>query len=400
MDKDSADHETAGPQVAIENVDFYKDEVSWIVKALVTAVLVLVYSIGLPSSGLAKDNRLPKHKPNVAAITVQADPRVELIGIVFRLAGSPEFNQSVLRAYVKDVERHFGDFDSHPVVKMAAQLRNTRLMSCDGPMSLAAHIDRDFRPRKAFEEWPWGLDYRWEKQETMEFLERLQQFAAATKFNEFFTGHGKLYEAGIRSCEAVMGQHDLGTWLGEFFGVEEMGDLKLVLGFLNGPNNYGVRYTAGKTREKYAIIGMQLADPANGNPVFRPKMLAITAHEFCHSFTNPVVEKYIEQLQPAGEKVYAANAPAMQRMGYQKWQSLMYESAVRACVASFVRHSFEPKYSQYYFDEEASYGFVWTKELSELLVRYEANRDKYPTFESFFPEFIVFFTEYSEKAKL
>jgi hypothetical protein len=375
------------------------DKVSWIIKALVTPVLVLVYSIGLPSSGLARDNRLPKNRPNVNTITVEVDPQVELIGIVFRLAGSPEFNQGGIRSYVKDVEQHFGEFDGHPVVKMAARLRNTRRMSADGPMSLGVHIDRDFRPKKAFEEWPWGLDSRWERQETKEFIEKLQQFAADTKFNEFFKAHSALYEKGIRSCEAVMAEHDLQTWLDEFFGVEGSGDLRLVLGFVNGPNNYGVRFTAGKTHEKYAIIGVQLSDP-DGNPVFRPKQLATTAHEFCHSFANPVVEKYMEQLQPAGEKLYAAHAPAMQRIGYQRWQSLMYESAVRACVASFVRNSFPPEYLQYYLDDEAGYGFVWTQELSELLVRYEGNRDKYPTFESFFQEFVVFFNEYSEKAKL
>ncbi len=319
------------------------------------------------------------------------DPRVESIGIVFRLAGGPEFNQGRIWSYVREVKRHFGDFDDHPVVKLAVKLRSTRLMSCDGPMSLAAHVDRDLRPRKAFEEWPWGLDTRWEKQERAEFIEKLQQFAAETKFNEFFKAHGALYETGIRSCQAVMAQRDLRTWLDQFFGVEGSGDLRLVLGFLNGPNNYGVRFTAGETSEKYAVIGVPLFDP-DGNPVFRPKQLATAAHEFCHSFVNPIVDKYMDRLQRAGERIYAAHAFAMRRIGYQKWQSVMYESAVRACVASFVRHSFEPKYLQYYLDEEAGLGFVWTKDLSELLKKYEGNRDKYPTFESFF-------NEYNEKAK-
>ena len=74
----------------------------------------------------------------------------------------------------------------------------------------------------------------------------------------------------------------------------------------------------------------------------------------------------------------------------------MYESAVRACVASYIRSSFEPEYLQNYLDNEAGCGFVWTKELSNLLRTYEANRDKYPTFESFFPEIITFFNKYSK----
>ncbi len=358
---------------------------------------MLVYSIGLPSTVGAIENPLSKNK-KVAAITIEVDPRVELIGIVFRLAGNYEFNQGRIRSYVRDIERQFGDFDDHPAVKLAARLRSKRRMSCDGPMSLAVHIDRDFRPRKTFEEWPWGLDGRWEKQETAEFLELLRQFAAETKFNEFFEAHSTLYKTGIRSCQAVMAQHDLQTWLGEFFGAEEMGDLRLVLGFLNGPSNYGPSFTAGKILEKYAIVGMPLPD-ADGNPVFSPRKLEIVAHEFCHSFANPVVERYMEQLQPAGEKLYAAKAPAMKRIGYQNWRSLMYESAVRACVASYIRNSFEREYLQNYLDNEAGCGFVWTEELSNLLRTYEANRDKYPTFESFFPEFVTFLSGYSEKVR-
>jgi hypothetical protein len=191
-----------------------------------------------------------------------------------------------------------------------------------------------------------------------------------------------------------MVQHHLQTWLAEFFGVEEIGDLRLVLGFLNGSGNYGPRFSAGKIHEKYAIIGMPLPD-AEGNPVFSPRQLEIVAHEFCHSFANPVVDKYMEQLKPAGGKLYTAKAHAMRRLGYQNWQSLIYESAVRACVASYIRRSFEPECLQNYLDREAGYGFVWTKELSNLLQTYEANRDKYPTFESFFPEVVAFLDRYS-----
>jgi len=337
----------------------------------------------------------PSSNAGAAAIKIEVDPRVELVGIVFRLAGNYEFNQGRIRSYVRDIERHFGDFDGHPAVKLAARLRSTRRMSCDGPMSLAVYVERDYCPRRTFEQWPWGLDGRWKKQETIEFLELLRQFAAEAKFDEFYEAHSALYETGIRSCRAVMAQYDLQTWLGEFFGVEEEGDLRLVLGFLNGPSNYGPRFTDGRVHEKYAIIGMPLPD-ADGNPVFRPSQLEIVAHEFCHSFANPVVDKYMAQLQPAGEKLYVAKAPAMKRIGYQNWQSLMYESAVRSCVASYIRNSFEPAYLQNYLDEEAGCGFVWTKELSDLLRMYDANRDKYPTFESFFPELVVLFNEYAK----
>ena len=373
-----------------------RNRVPQIIKAFVVPVVMLVYSLGLPLSAFAATGRTVIDRANAGKITIEVDPRIELIGIVFRLAGNPEFNDGTLRPYAKAIERHFGDFDNHPVVKMAVQLRNTRLMSCDGPMSLVLHIDRDFRPRKTFGQWPWGLDYRWEKQETAEFLEKLQQFAAEAKFDEFFKAQSGMYEEGIRSCEDLMAQVNLEKWLGDFFGVKEYGDLKLVLGFINGFCNYGLRFTTNRTNEKYAIVGMRPFDPAN-TVIFRPMQIGTTVHEFCHSFVNPVVEKYMGRLQPAGERLFAVHGPAMRMRGYQKWESIMYETVVRACVASFVRHAFEPMYMDYYLKDEVKAGFVWTEDMSNFLKTYESNRDKYPTFESFFPEIVDFLNEYTSK---
>ncbi|MBA7694945.1 hypothetical protein ES703_103561 [subsurface metagenome] len=221
------------------------------------------------------------------------------------------------------------------------------------------------------------------------------------KFDEFFKAQSEIYEKGIRSCEDLMAQFDLdiGTWLADFFGVKECGDLKLVLGFANGFCSYGVRFTTEGTSEKYAIVGMRPFDPAN-TVIFRPMQIGTTVHEFCHSFVNPVVDKYIDQMQPAGKRLFATHGPAMRMSGYQRWQTVMYETAVRACVMSFVRHSFEPMYLEYFLRDEVKSGFVWIEDMGNFLKTYENNRDKYPTFESFFPEFAAFFNGYSEKVKL
>jgi len=383
MSKNTTYNNTERTQVAVKNVAF-------------CAVILLVLSLGLSSSALAANNPPVVYRANVGRVTIEVDPRVELIGIVFRLAGNPEFNDGVLRPYAKAIEKHFGDFDNHPAVKMAVQLRNTRLMSCDGPMSLAVHIDRNYRLRKTVEAWPATLDGRWNPHETEEFLEKLRRFAAETKFDEFFGSQRAMYETGIRSCEGVVAPLDTGQWLGDFYGVKEHGDLKLVLGFVNGFGNYGVRFTVGQAREKYAVVGMRPFDPAN-TVIFRPMQIGFTVHEFCHSFVNPIVKKHMDRLRPAGEKLFAVHGPAMRMSGYQKWESVMYETAVRACVMSFVRQAFEPMYMGYFLKAEVRAGFIWVEEAGNFLKKYEDNRDQYPTFESFFPEFVDFLDEYTRK---
>ena len=402
MNKDTTNNKFERTQVAVKNVAFC------------TAIL-LVFSIGLSSSDCAANTPSAVYRANVGKITIEVDPRVELISIVFHLAGSPEFNDGTLRPYAKAIERHFGDFDGHPVVKMAAQLRKTRLMSCDGPMSLAVHIDRNYHLRKTDEEWPSTLDYRWEKQETADFLEKLRQFAAETKFDEFFKAQGPNYEQGIRPCKSILEQNevakdesgleyvkflsvDMEEWLSDFFGIEDTGDLRLVLGFVNGFFNYGAQFETGDISEKYAIVGMRPFDPAH-TIIFWPQQVETVAHEFCHAFTNPIVKKYMDQLQPAGESLFATHGTVMRTRGYQKWESVMYETAVRACVVSFLRDSIvAPGFADWCLKREVKAGFIWIEDAGNFLKTYESNRDKYPTFESFFPEFVDFLNEYARKA--
>ena len=369
-------------------------KVSWSMEALITLVLAPVFSMGLPTSTLAAGNPPAVHRANVDKITIEVDPRVELVSIVFRLAGNPEFNSGTLRQYVKAIEKHFGDSDNHPAVKMAAELRQTRSMSCDGPMSLAVHIDSDYRLRKTAEQWPSTLDERWNSKNANEFLVELRDFAEETKFDEFFKAQSEIYQTGIRSCKDLISPLNIGQWLVDYFGVKDCGDLKLVLGFVNGFSNYGVRFTSDQTSEKYAIVGMRPFDPAN-TVIFRPMQIGTTVHEFCHSFANPIVEKHMEQLRPAGEKLFLAHEAAMRMNGYQKWESILYETAVRACVMSFVRQKLEAMYMGYFLEAENRVGFTWVEDTGNFLKTYEDNRDKYVTFESFFPEFIAFLNEYS-----
>jgi len=70
MNTNTINDKTRRTQVAAKNVAF-------------CAVILLVFGIGLSSSALAA-----KNVTNAGKISIEVDPRVELVGIVFRLAGA------------------------------------------------------------------------------------------------------------------------------------------------------------------------------------------------------------------------------------------------------------------------------------------------------------------------
>ena len=43
-------------------------------------------------------------------ITVTVDPRVELLSVIFRLAGNPEYSQGKIPSYTQDADHHFSPF--------------------------------------------------------------------------------------------------------------------------------------------------------------------------------------------------------------------------------------------------------------------------------------------------
>ena len=59
--------------------------------------------------------------PNPLRIGVE--PRVELIAIIFKLAGSEEFNRTHLPQYSADIDQFFGPRRNHEAVTLARGLR-------------------------------------------------------------------------------------------------------------------------------------------------------------------------------------------------------------------------------------------------------------------------------------
>lgn len=56
--------------------------------------------------------------PSTQGLTPRVDERVELLSIVFRLAGNAEYRESLLPVYSGDIDRYFAAYKNHPVVPL------------------------------------------------------------------------------------------------------------------------------------------------------------------------------------------------------------------------------------------------------------------------------------------
>lgn len=344
------------------------------------SVLLIVLLLVLPASAQTRP-----------AIAVKVDPRMELMSIVFRLAGNPEYNMANSKSrYADEVEAHFGAFRDHRAVQLARELRRTRGVSYDAVMSLAAHLDDKLPPgpRTPLRPRPALLESRWTEADAARFIAALRDFVKESDAERFFADHAAFFDQCAARLSALVNRQGILPFFDNYFGARQSGSYTVIVGMLCGGGNYGVSMRHADGREEITpVIGIYKWD-AQGLPAIGGEVLDTIFHEFCHAYTNAIVEKHWTAMQASCDALFGRTEAAMRRRAYASGKTLAYETLVRACVSRAMASLSGEGRGRYQALTEACNGFVWTVELSELLKQYEADRKTYPTFEDFMPRII------------
>jgi len=338
--------------------------------------------------------------PEPIKVEAVIDPRVELMSVIFYLAGNEEYNQCRSKLFSRRVDKHFKKYKDHHAVKMAKNLRETRGVSYDTVMGIAVHITdiNSCSELVPFEPRPDGLDSRWQISDAREFLKTCRDFVRDTDFNEFLRQNKDMYDVAADRLQQLVDSRAKLDWFDKFFSPKDEIKFNLVISILNGPSGYGPHVKIGDKLQIYCILGaMQIDLFGWGYPSFHQGFLTGIVHEFAHSYCNPIVNKHTSELKNFGEKFYPKVEKQMKSQAYASWQTMMCESLVRACEVRYAYANNGSEQANWVAQYQVSRGFLWTPQLAELLARYEKQRDKYPDFESFMPRVVEFFAAYSSE---
>lgn len=143
-----------------------------------------VLILALATSTLAAQTSPPR---------IAADPRIELVAIVFRLAGAPEFSQNRYVEYDADVRRQFGTFREHEAVVLARDLHQKREVTYSIVMSLAIALGPPpaLEPRLPYDS---ILGDRVPGGQMQRFVEALRRFVADSHADRFFAAQRARYD--------------------------------------------------------------------------------------------------------------------------------------------------------------------------------------------------------------
>ncbi|MDD5690038.1 MAG: DUF4932 domain-containing protein, partial [Caldisericia bacterium] len=154
---------------------------------------------------------------------------------------------------------------------------------------------------------------------------------------------------------------------------------------------YFFQNNLGDNNEKvdiYLIAG--ISKVINGYPSFgqEDEYREIIYSKVTHSFVDPVTEKYNKEISKYSY-LFDPIAKSMEKQNILTWNEFVNEHIVKAIeleLNELINDAVEDKLNQIESD-----GFIYIRRIYKTIKRYNLNRDKFKTFEDFYPEIIKSF---------
>lgn len=323
---------------------------------------------------------------------VRADRRVELVSIVCRLAGFPEYNTTKGTPYLDSVEQHFAPYAKHAAVTRMRELRASRSISFDAPMVLAVHLDDVGGVANAG-----GLvaiEPRWKDIDVVSLAKELHAFATDARLDEFRAQHEAYYASLVKTLEGVVAEENPIAWFDGVFGPAEA-TFTVVPSPIAGTRFYGVRATRDGADHLYQVLGVM---GKTGEIVVDEQLVGLLVHEMAHSYINPVFAKHEAALATAASKVFSLVEKQMRAQAYANWQTMVNESGVRAVVVNYMREKHGDAAGARHARAEQRASFLWINELAEVMRQLAKSRQASSTYdlEAHMPAIIAFFDQLAE----
>lgn len=325
-----------------------------------------------------------------AQIKAEVNETVELLSILARTAGYPEYSMDLAGQYTKDTEAWFAPYRQHAAVALAQELHNKYGIGYERVMNMAVHLNVEKGKLTLIgnrAELNSGVYDGWKNVDVDAFVDKLNQFYKDTRFHKFFEQHRAFYDEGLKHFENEMLPKFHQDWYARFYGTEAPGQFHIVINFTYGRHNNGVnRQLPGSPLEVFAILGYQL-NPTTAQPQWFPDILI---HEFNHSFVNPLLDNAANAalIEKVGQRLYMWSQPQMNNQAYNDWRIVINESIVRAAVFIYMKDNglVDKQTLNEMFNEIWRNGFRWTPELVNCLRNYANNRNQYKTLGDYYPE--------------
>lgn len=218
-----------------------------------------------------------------------------------------------------------------------------------------------------------------------ELLYLLKDLERKSGYFSFFEKEKCYYDPFIEKATQVVNEHPYIAILEEMYGKTQNSYHYVISSLMLG--NFGISF-GDKETQKADIFSVFTTDHFSLSA-------AILFHEFSHPFINPLTEKYadiVKEYESAYELLKQYKLPGF-RSGYGDWNECVNEHFVRAMVIYLLQKLGLPGTAEEMLYNDLHRGYKYIPLLLEQYEYYENHRDRYPNFDSFYPDLIKVFSQ-------
>ena len=179
---------------------------------------------------------------------------------------------------------------------------------------------------------------------------------------------------------------------------EKQGNYHIILGPLLHHGGFGPSIVRDKgVTDLFRIIGP--VGESGGIPDFGDlaRLQDVLWHEFAHSFVDPITAENLESVNEYSGLYTLIADQMMSAGGYMNWQICVNEHIIRAITCRLFHSEIGPEAGKKALETERARGFRYIDAVHSRLLEYEANRSRYATLKSFYPEIVAAFEEIASK---
>jgi len=307
-------------------------------------------------------------------IKPQIDERVELLGVVFRLAEAEEYINGYLPQYTTLEDDYFVEYKKHKLIDFTKKIRRKNGVGYDAVMNLAVNLtidDNKILINKNINKD--NIDSRWGKY-LDKYIILLNDFYTETSFHNFFKSNKEFYKKTEVNFTEILSKINF-KWFDEYYRQTPENDFNLIIALNTNGGNYGadVEYSDG-SKNIFSIIGAWQTDSL-GIPTFNNDYILLIIHEFSHSYCNPVIDKNYDILREKADEIFKPVKDKMKRQAYSNSKTMLYETLVRASVIKYLQANIDSvmittEKVKRLITREYVKGFIWIRELVDLLDKY------------------------------
>ena len=333
----------------------------------------------------------------VNGVNICVDSKVELMGIFITLSDESSIDRFKRLfdfgenndEYINAIKNDFSYLIETGLIERFNKIKSKYHLHYQEPIKLMLMLDDEFSP-ESLEKYCGKKP----EQDFYDFVSELKEVYESLEFVEFYNNNMNRYDQWVKSVAPFYEKFNMSDIITTYCG-NKYKNLELYNNLISFETSGGYGIYLGDEAH-YCSRAFSSKNTTN-NDLFAPKdidsRLKIVIHEFLHSVVNPITDKYNIFNH---ESNYFEKTDRLSFSGYGTDYSLINETIVRAITIKLYSSIIKEVNAEALLDLEYNQGFIFIKDIYNLLSEYENNRDIYLDVDSFYKNF-VFITTNGDK---